>query len=161
MSTYETTERDQTHPAGPATAPGTQVLGDVAVPASGVAYWRAVWSLRHTVTFVVAAAVLFMLLVSARQNALAVDGLPAALDVVALTVAALLGAVTLATYIPPAGVAAREHLTGGSCGIIPLAATVLAPVMFAQAPGTLLPVVALLACYGLASTKRITDHASC
>ncbi len=90
------------------------------------------------------------------------DALPGGLDLIGLTLAALIGAVTLATYIPPVGVPAREHLAGGSCGIIPLAAaTLLAPVMLAQAPATLFPLVALLACYGVAAGKRITDHASC
>lgn len=56
---------------------------------------------------------------------------------------------------------AREHLAGGSCGIIPLAATLVAPVLLAQAPATLLPLAALVACYGVAAGKRITDHASC
>ncbi|MHA6512898.1 hypothetical protein [Tessaracoccus sp. Z1128] len=131
-----------------------QVLGDVKVAASGPAYWRAVWSTRHTVAAVVAAVALFVALNSARETT-------GALEVTVLVLAALLGAVTLATYVPPAGVAAREHLTGGSCGIIPAAAVVVAPFMLSQAPATLVALAALLACYGVAAAKRITDHASC
>ncbi|MHA6526027.1 hypothetical protein [Tessaracoccus sp. G1721] len=147
--------------SGPDLAPRTQpILGAVTVPASGPAYWRAAWSARHTGTAVVSALLLLAALVSARQNALG-GGLPLGLDITVLALAALVGAVTLATYVPPAGVPAREHLAGGSCGVIPLAATVVAPVMLAQAPATLLPLVALVACYGVAAGKRITDHASC
>ncbi len=148
--------------SGPDLAPRTRpILGDVTVPASGPAYWRAAWSARHTTTAAVSAIAVFAALVSARQNAIAGDTLPSGLDIALLALAALVGAVTLASYVPPAGVPAREHLAGGSCGVIPLAATVVAPVMLAQAPATLFPLVALLACYGVAAGKRITDHASC
>ncbi|MCC2591891.1 hypothetical protein LKO27_00400 [Tessaracoccus sp. OS52] len=131
-----------------------QLLGHVDVPASGPAYWRAVWSRRHTVTAVAAAVALFAVLMSAR-------GAVAALDVALLGLAAVVGAITLATYVPPAGVPLREHATGGSCGIIPVLAVVGAPVLLSQAAPTLLPLIVLLACYGLAMGKRITDHASC
>ena len=148
--------------SGPSAAPRTQpVLGDVTVVAGGPAYWRAAWSTRHTTAAVLGAVALVGLLVSARQNATGGDALVSGLDVAALTLAALVGAVTLATYVPPVGVPAREHLAGGSCGIIPLAATLVAPVLLAQAPATLLPLAALVACYGVAAGKRITDHTSC
>lgn len=148
--------------SGPDLAPRTPaILGDVTVAGSGPAYWRAAWSARHTATAVVSAIALLAALVSARQNAIGGGALPSGLDIVILVLAALIGAVTLATYVPPAGVPAREHLAGGSCGVLPVAATVFAPVMLAQAPATLLPLMALVACYGVAAGKRITDHASC
>ena len=40
-------------------------LGAVAVPASGPAFWRAAWSTRHTVTALLAGAVLYLALASA------------------------------------------------------------------------------------------------
>nr|WP_139280326.1 hypothetical protein [Tessaracoccus bendigoensis] len=132
----------------------SQVLGTIHVPASGVAYWRSVWSRRHTLALAVGGVALLALLVSAREP-------QAGIDYLLLGVAAVLGAVTLATYVPPVGVPAREHLTGGACGAIPVLAVVGAPVMLSQADATPLPLVALLASYGLAVGKRITDHASC
>lgn len=149
---------DAPGPEAPGVIPTTAVLGDVTVTASGAAYWRSVWSARHSVAFVAAAAALFVVLLSARQNAVGVAG---TVDMVVVGLAALAGGVTLATYIPPAGVPAREHLTGGSCGIIPLVAVVAAPLLLAQAPATGFALAALIACYGMAAGKRITDHASC
>lgn len=143
----------------PVVDPSTPVLGDVKVAASGPAYWRAVWSARHTGTLVVAAVALFAALVSARMNG--IGGALGPLDLAAVGFAALAGGVTLATYIPPAGVPAREHLTGGSCGIIPFAAVLIAPFLLAQAPATGVALIALVFCYGMAAGKRITDHASC
>lgn len=137
-----------------ATEVQTSVLGDVRVVASGPAYWRAVWSTRHRVTAVLAAVALYLALSAARPAS-------GSVEVVVLALASLVGAVALATYVPPAGVSPRTHMTGGSCGIIPLAAVVVAPYMLAQAPVTGFALVALLACYGMAAVKRITDHASC
>ena len=131
-----------------------QMLGLIEVPTSGPAFWRAVWSRRHTAAAAGASIVLFLVLMSARQ---ATGGL----DVVLLALAAGVGAVTLATYVPPAGVPLREHLTGGSCGVIPALMTLGAPVLMSQAPLTLPPLFLLLACYGFAAGKRLTDHASC
>ncbi|TRY20231.1 hypothetical protein FOJ82_05050 [Tessaracoccus rhinocerotis] len=129
-------------------------LGHVDVPASGVGFWRQVWSRRHTVAAIVAAGLLFLLLVSARGSA---GGLELAL----LAVAATVGALTLATYVPPAGVATRAHLSGGACAVLPVVATLGAPVLLSQAAAGLAPVLVLLACYALAAGKRITDHATC
>lgn len=131
-----------------------QALGHIDVPASGLAYWRVVWSRRHTATTIAVAVALFATLVSARQAA-------GAVDFVLLGLAAVVGAVALATYVPPAGVPLREHLAGGSCGIIPVVAVVGAPILLSQASATLFPLVVLLACYGFAAGKRIMDHASC
>ncbi len=131
-----------------------QMLGLVDVPASGPAYWRAAWSRRHTAAAIVAGAALLAALVSARQAT-------GAADYVLLGLAAVVGAVTLATYVPPAGVSAREHLTGGVCAVVPAVVILGAPVMVSQAEATLSPLVALLVAYGFAAGKRITTHASC
>ena len=142
------------NPDSTPTLPTTQVVGSIDIPSSGVAYWRSVWSRRHTVASTAGIVALFAILVSARAP-------QAGVDYVFLGVAASLGAVTLATYVPPVGVPAREHLTGGSCGVIPALATLIAPVLLSQANATLMPLFALLACYGIAAAKRIMDHASC
>jgi len=133
-----------------------QMLGlvDVGVPASGPAYWRAVWSKRHTAVAIVAAAALFATLVSARQAS-------GAADYVLLGLAAVVGAVTLATYVPPAGSPAREHLTGGACAVVPVLVVLGAPVILSQADATLVPLLALLTFYAFAAGKRITTHSSC
>ena len=134
-----------------------QMLGlvDVNVPASGPAYWRAVWSGRHTAVAIVAGAALFAALVSARQAT-------GAADYVLLGLAAVVGAVTLATYVPPTASSAREHLTGGgACAVMPVLVVLGAPVILSQAAATLTPLMALLIFYGFAAGKRITAHASC
>ncbi|WP_022910580.1 hypothetical protein [Aestuariimicrobium kwangyangense] len=135
-------------------------VGHVAVPASGPRYWKSVWSSRHTVAAVVAFLVLALVLFSVRSTALA-GQLPSAFDLLLLAPAAALGAVTLATYVPPAGVAAREHLAGGSCAIVPIALVVGSPLLVAQSAGTTYPLVLLLVFLVAAAAKRITDHASC
>lgn len=128
--------------------------GIVSVPASGLAYWRQVWSRRHTVVAGGAAVALFAALLSAR-------GFVGALEIALLGTAAIVGAVTLTTYVPPAGVPAREHLAGGACAVVPVLATLGAPVFLSQAPAGPLPLLVLLACYAFAAGKRITDHAAC
>lgn len=133
---------------------GTPVLGAVAVPASGPAFWRAAWSTRHTVTALLAGAVLYLALASAAP------GFGAA-GTVLLALAALVGGVTIATYVPPRGVPAKEHVTGGSCAIMPLMIIAVAPFMLAEAPASALSAAALVAFHVAAAAKRITDHASC
>lgn len=133
-----------------------QMLGlvDVGVPASGHAYWRAVWSKRYTAVAIVAAAALFAALVSARQAS-------GAAEYVLLGLAAVVGAVTLATYVPPAGSPAREHLTGGACAVIPVLVVVGAPVMLSQADSSLVPLLGLLTFYIFAAGKRTMTHSAC
>lgn len=134
--------------------PATQVVGHIAVPASGVACWRSVWSLRHTVALVVGIGALFAILVSARAP-------QAGVEYGFLAVAAVIGAVTLATYVPPLGVRAGEHLPGGTCAVMPALAVVVAPVLLSGASATVVPLVALILFTGVAAAKRIMDHASC
>ena len=129
------------------------VLGAVAVPASGHAYWRAAWSTRHTVTVLAAGSVLYMALASAAAVGAAGTAL--------LVLAALVGGVTIATYVPPRGVPAKEHISGGSCAIMPLMIIAVAPFMLAEAPASPLTAAALVVFYAAAAIKRITDHASC
>ena len=130
------------------------VLGAVAVPASGPAFWRAAWSARHTVTTLAAGAALYLALAAATP-AMGWAG------TVLLALAALVGGVTVATYVPPRGVPAKEHVTGGSCAIMPLMIIAVAPFMLAQAPASALTAAALVVFYFAAAVKRITDHASC
>jgi hypothetical protein len=131
-----------------------QTLGHIDVPASGPAFWRAAWSRRHTVTFAVAVVAMFLMLTSARPATSFLDG-------ALLGLAAAVGALTLATYVPPAGVRLREHLVGGSCGAVPAIVTLGAPVLLSQSALTIPPLLLLLTCYAFAAAKRITDHASC
>lgn len=134
--------------------PRAPVPVSIAAPASGPAYWHAAWSTRHTVAAVVAGGALFALLLSAMPGA-------GALGVVVLGVAALIGGITIATYVPPVGVPAKEHLAGGSCAALPLAIVFIAPFMLSGAGPTALMAVAVAVFYAGAAGKRIMDHASC
>ncbi|MGO1384330.1 MAG: hypothetical protein ACTHWA_01460 [Arachnia sp.] len=129
-------------------------LVDVEVPTSGPAYWRAVWSTRYTAVTVIAALALLSMLVSARP-------VTNAAEYVLLAAAAVIGAITLATYVPPIGRPAREHLTGEVCAVVPVAVVLGAPVMLAQESGSFASVVLLLAVYVFAASKRVMTHASC
>jgi uncharacterized membrane protein len=135
-------------------------VGHVSVPASGPRYWQAVWSTRHTIAAALAFIGLVIVLLGVRATTL--EGqLPSPSDWLLLLPAAALGAVTVATYVPPVGVAAREHLTGGSCAIVPIALVIGSPLLVAQSAGTTYPLVLLLVFLVAAATKRLTDHASC
>lgn len=130
------------------------LLGAIRVPAGGLAYWRTAWSPRHLVATSAAGIVLFGLLFSALPGA-------GALAVVLLGLAALLGGIAVATYLPPAGVPVREHIVGGSCALMPLAIIAFAPLALLDVDASPLVAVAVLVFYAGAALKRLTSHASC
>lgn len=80
--------------------------------ATGLAYWRTAWSVRHTVAAVLAAPVLWFTYAN-----LAGPGVPLGLSV-AITLTSLVGAVVLASFVPPRGSDLASSLSGCGAGAL-------------------------------------------
>lgn len=124
---------------------------DAVKPVSGLARWKATWSLRHTVTLLVAAPVMTALYVLAA-GPLSVG------VVVALGVAGVLAGAVVASYVPAAGQSVRSVFSG-SCAVVPALAVSAVTVLVSQ--GTTTGLAFTLAILTLSTIRRATSPDAC
>ncbi len=124
---------------------------DAVKPVNGLARWKATWSLRHTVTLLVAAPAMAALYV------MAVGSVSAGVLVAVIAAGVLAGAV-VASYVPAAGQSLRSVFSG-SCALVPALAVPAVTVLLSQ--GTTTSLVFTLAILTLSVVRRATSPDAC
>lgn len=124
---------------------------DAVKPVSGLARWKATWSLRHTVTLLVAAPVMAAVYVMAV-------GSVSTWTMVALVVAGILAGAVVASYVPASGQSVRAVFSG-SCAVVPALAVPAVTVLLSQGTSTGVPFT--LAILTLSVIRRATSPDTC
>lgn len=124
---------------------------DAVRPVTGLARWKSVWSVRHTVVLAVAVPAVVALY-------LGVVGPTSLWATVALALAGVLGGAVVASYVPAAGQPLRSVFSG-SCAVVPALAVPAVTVLLSQ--GTATGLAFTLAILTLSVIRRATSPDAC
>lgn len=128
---------------------------DAVRPITGLRYLRATWSKRHLIVTIALLPVLGLLYWGSAGGSAAGPGM-----LVVVAAAALIGALVLASYVPPRGTRGQLLAGGGACAAMPPLAVLGAAWLLGQGAATGNVVPALLI-PGVAAVQRLWGPASC